>query len=154
MCSSIILIVIFGFLLYAVAVVLIATVAGVTTMADESKDKRKAKQLASLLPEDLEKLLKDVKKQRAFADISSVSTPADRLNLLQEENKIYAAIKLSLEERKKSWEIGLGSLSLEQLEGKLSELDSAKYPSSEAVWQRDILTILIENRRSALRLVK
>jgi hypothetical protein len=110
--------------------------------------KEKAEQLASMSLNELESLLEDIKKQREFADVSSVATAEERNNLLKEETKISEVLRLRVQQERKSWELSLSSLSIEQLEKQLNEFGLITNPTQEDNWRQMILAKVIEKHRT------
>jgi hypothetical protein len=113
-----------------------------------AEEKEKAEQLASISLNELESLLEDIKKQREFADVSSVATAEERNNLLKEETKISEVLRLRVQQERKSWELSLSSLSIEQLEKQLNEFRLITNPTQEDKWQQMILAKVIEKHRT------
>jgi hypothetical protein len=113
-----------------------------------AEEKERAERLASMSLNELEYLLEDIKKQREFADVSSVATAEERNNLMKEETKISDVLRLRVQQERKSWELSLSSLSIEQLEKQLNEFRLITNPTQEDKWQQMILAKVIEKHRT------
>jgi hypothetical protein len=114
-----------------------------------SKGKKWADPLASMNPEDLEYLLKQT--QKNITNISPWASSDEKLKLIKEEARITEILGQSLDYRRKSWEEGLSSLSIEQLEVQVEELELRVNLTQEDNWRQSILTKVIEKRRDELK---